>query len=206
MMYLGRASEVVVLLHESNYEFGYEGDTVGASGVVFSDITVKYWKPGLVALQELTITNADWIELGNGYYAIKIPASVLNTVGFFFLQISGPYLRVFSEQYSVEPTPVSFLQSPNLCIVHGNITDITGSALNPQDEIVFHIYLVPKSTQGSIINSNRIVTKPDVYGNFSIQLLRNIDVKIEIKVSGINFKFKVPDAPVAALLDLMPPF
>lgn len=206
MMYLGRSSEVVVTLFESNYEFGYEGnDLIPAAGVLFSDLTMKFWRPGMVAYQTHVLTNADWIELGNGNYVLKIPAALLTAVGFFFVQLTGPHLRSFQQQYSVEPTPINFLQSPNVCIVHGNISDITGSPINPDDEIVFGLGIFPKSIQGSILNSKRIVSRPDAYGNFSIQLLCGIEARVEIKLSGINFKITVPNQPSAALLDLMPP-
>lgn len=205
-MYLGRTTEVVVSLTESNYEFGYEGDTAAASGVLFSEVTFKYWRQGMVALQSHPLLITDWIELGNGNYVLKIPGSLIAAIGFFHVDITGPGLRPYSKQFSVEPTPLSFLQAPNVCVITGNVSDITGSSLNPDDELVFRVSTVPRSIQGSILNAKRIVSKPDAYGNFSIQLIRGIDVNVEIKLSGINFKITVPDQAVANLLDLMPPF
>jgi hypothetical protein len=201
-MYQGQSTEIIVKLLESEYE------SIGglpASGILHPDVTFKFWRVGDTAFQTHTITAQDFLELGDGFYVLKIPGAILNRVGQFFIQLSGLLIQNYEQSFQVEPLHPSVLLAPNLCVVSGNIIDITGSPAMPGESIEFRIAQTPKASGGALVNTQRILTHPDAYGSFSVQLIRGAVIVVEIKRAGINYQFTVPDQSTASLLDLLPP-
>ena len=201
-MYQGQNAEIIVKLYESEYE---SIGNLPASGILYADLTMKYWRTGDLLLQTHTLTSGDLVELGDGLYVLKIPGTLLTKIGTFFIQLSGLLIKDYEQSFQVEPVTPSVVLHPNVCVVSGNIIDITGAPTMPNESIEFRIAQVPRTSGGSLLNVQRIVTHPDAYGNFSVQLIRGAEIVVDIKRAGINYKFTVPDQETASLLDLLPP-
>jgi hypothetical protein len=180
-MYLGKPQQIPVDL--------------GTTGIVAP--TVKYWKPGLTAMVSHVVQVADWVELGSGFYALSLPATLFDVPGKFLLEVDSVVIVD-----DVIPPPPSMLGYPFTCLVSGNLVTIGGQP-GQNDQIVFRIVNVPKRFGQSMAVVDRIVTKPDAYGNFSVALLKGATVLAEIPQAGINQQFVVPDAPAADLADIL---
>jgi hypothetical protein len=205
-MFQGQSAELMVKLLESSYEQEFEGAyfALPAAGIEHTDLTLKYWKTGFTSLSEYTLTANDWLEIGDGNYVLKLPPTLLDTLGFFWFQLSGLLIQNYEAQYQVVPTPINYTVNPSICVVSANLIDITGEPAG-QEEISFRIAKIPKSSGGALINVKRITARPDAFGNFSVQLIRGSEVVVEIPKAGINNKFTVPEQTSALLLDLLPP-
>lgn len=202
-MFQGQDTEILVQLYESGYEDPFM--SIPASGIIYSDLTMAYWAQGMIAFDSFTLTSAMWTEIGDGLYILRIPGTLLQSFGQFALRLTGGLIRQYDALHVVYPVPAGFNASPNKCVVSGNIIDITGMAPQDGEEIVFRIAQIPKSVNGSLINYDRIKTRHDAYGNFSVSLIRELVVVIEMRKAGINYQFTVPDQATAALIDLLPP-
>ena len=184
----------------------YLCDNVGDPklAVPYDQMNVKFWNHGQESFTTIFPVDTDVVELGEGFYVLRIAKENFPNVGAFFIEVTGMF-KTFSKEYFVEPTPLSFLQGPAVCVVSGNIVDISGAVPGSKEEISFRVAKVPNTVGGSLVTSERFVMYPDAYGNFSIQLLRFSEVIVEIKRTGINYKFTVPDLATAPLLSLLPP-
>lgn len=196
-MYQGQNFEAFVLLKDSM--------GVPVSTLAYTDLTVRTWNTKQTVMQPLTLALADLVNLGSGMYVIKIDKSLYPNVGEFALEVKGSLIADTLQVYPVDPTPLSFLQSPSVCVVSGNIMEITGQASSNREEVSFRISKLPSSVSGSLVTSERMIVYPDAYGNFSVQLLRFSEIIVEIKRAGINYKFTVPNQATAPLLGLIPP-
>jgi hypothetical protein len=183
---------------------------VPATGVPYTAITVAIKKQGQSSFTTKTLVSADWVELGNGLYSIVFSAIDTDTVGDFTFTIAGAAFdnQVFNE-FTIEPAPApgSPVPLPQQCIVSGNVANI--SALPPSREplkIVAYLPSFPAKYNGTILIGDSPYTFADAYGNFSLALVRNSTVIIEIKRAGIRAQITIPDAPTANITDLLPPF
>lgn len=199
-MYQGENTECFVKLVDLS--------DVIVTGLTHVNMTVKTWNKGQTSLQTVSLLPTDVVEIGEGLYVIKIAKEQFPNVGLFYLEVSSAFgtpFKTFGQEYNVEPTPISFLQAPSVCVVTGNIMDITGQPTHNREEVSFRVSKLPVSVGGALVNSERSVVYPDAYGNFNIQLLRYAEVIVEIKRAGINYKFTVPNTATAPLLSLIPP-
>lgn len=188
---------------ESNLYLELSG--TAATGVLFSDVTVKFKKFGSDTLTTKTMTTNDWVELGDGFYVLKWSPSEMDTAGKFFYTATGTLFDNFLfEEFPVEAPPLGALVFPDKCIITGNILDVGG---NPDQDRLIEIRPVvfPAAQDGSIISARPVTSIADALGNFSIALIRNQAVKIEIKTAGIRHQITVPDSSSATLLSLLPP-
>lgn len=169
-----------------------------------ADFEVRIWKPGLLAWQQYYLVDADIMLLGEGYYVITLHPGATDTIGALAIEISGELFEDQLFKYWVELPPISNLANVGTCIVFGNIVDIGGNPGRGQ-EIRITPIAAPSAANQSILTTDPVLTMPDAYGNFSLALIREETVMIEIARTGIRLQFVVPDAPTAQLLALLPP-
>ena len=175
-----------------------------AAGLAHSDVTLEYRKTSTSAFEEKELEAEDWVNLGGGYYAIRWAAEEMSNVGSFFFKIEGNDFDTIGMELKIEPTPLAFLVTPEVCVVSGNVINI-GGQVGQNSVIHFRVPRVPLRVGSSLLDSEIIRTYPDALGNFSVQLLRGATVLVEMTQSGIKNQIVVPDQQTAQILDLLPP-
>lgn len=203
-MYYNQDNQIIVHLYEENSMFGYEDNSIliPAAGVLSVDLTVQYWLPGMALLQTLTIAETDWDEIDVGVYALRIPKSILQSVGQFYLKINGMALRESRQTLEVIHAPITFVQ-PELCTVTGNVVDLTGDPDCCSEEIQYRVVGGIVFSGQSFVNSRLKTTRTDSYGNFVLPLIKGADVMIELKTSGFKKTITVPNLSTVQLKDLL---
>lgn len=176
---------------------------VPVTGLVDTDFLTKAWWPGRVDLLNIIPQPEDLVEIGSGLYAIKVPG-VTTVQGELSLTVAGTLFDDVEKNFTIIPAPISSLLSPELCVVSGNIVDVGGAAGKGQT-IRLRPSSFPSEENGSIITSDAIETTPDFLGNFSLPLVRNQTLTIEITRTGIRVQITIPDQETANLIDLLPP-
>lgn len=174
------------------------------TGLLNTDISMVVWKSGATTFSSRSVPVADWVEVGNGYYVLKMRAVDFDTLGMMVILLSGGSFDPLEKELTVEPAGVGNLASPSLCIISGNTLDLTGEVL-PGKQVVFTPTGAPTIHGSSVVNYKRIITYTDVLGNFSVSLLREAAAIVEIPEAGLRAQITVPDQPTALLLDLLPP-
>lgn len=195
----GRAFETVVRLQTALL--------VPVTGVLFSQVAVSMRKTGTYAFAVKTLTALNWKEIGLGYYAVIWSEGDMGALGDFYYTVSqngGPTFNYVEGHFSVDPVPLSTLVAPERCVVSGNIIDI-GGEVGTESWITFRIAKTPSVSGASMIEGKIIRTVPDVFGNFSVTLLRGKKVVVEIPQSGLKHTITVPDQETASLVDILPP-
>lgn len=203
-MYYNQDNQVIVQLYEENSMFGYEDNTVliPAAGVLFSDIYIQFWNPGTAGLDAIAITETLWEEIDHGVYVLTLPKALTQVVGDFYLKITGPALRDFKRTLYVEHPPVTFVK-PDLCMVTGNVVDITGDPDNYAEEVQYRVVGGIVISGNSFVNNKFKSTNTDSYGNFILPLIKGVDVMIELKTSGFKKTITVPNLSTVNLKDLL---
>lgn len=203
-MYLGRPETIVVRLFDSIMN-EYEGQLNPLSpliGLTYDDdIVVSYWQQRESSFTNLELTEENFRELGNGFYAIDLPA--FTEAGSAKVFISGNIIRDVEVDLNVKPLPISMALPPRTCVITGNIADLTGE-ISRSEQIRFRIANVPKHVGQSIVTSRVITTTPDAFGNFSVALIYGATVLVEIPQCGIRSQIEVPEVETVSLLDLIP--
>lgn len=173
------------------------------AGVTSEQIDLIYRKMGgpFVA-KDMSAEN--WIEYGLGHYAIRWSPEDLDTIGDFVFELSYPYQQdSLVKEFSVVTPPSSFGVPAPVCILSGNLVDIGGAPLSSV-EVVIRPPHVPYYAGSTLVGSGLIRTTTDAYGNFSVRLLRETSVLVEIDKAGIRYLINIPDSATAQLVDLLP--
>jgi hypothetical protein len=179
---------------------------VSVPGVLPSQLIVKYRRTGDTSLQAKTMSSANWVEVGGtvGLYILKWSSAEMGMVGSFWYQVSGATFNPHIEKMDVLPAQVGAIISPTLCVITGNLSDI--SAVPDQSgAIKFRLVKTPATFQGALASGRVIQTLADSYGTFSVSLVRGAVVIVEIESAGLKQQFTVPDQGSANLIDLLPP-
>lgn len=182
---------------------GYE--TLPLTGLDPEEVSLVIRKTGQ-NFQTKTLTPDSFLNKGDGWYVIVFDGSDMNSIGEFYFRITPTVeggLEV-EKYFDVVPPPLYTNPDFMTCIVTGNLVDVAGEAVS-NAEIVFRPKNVPIIVGPSMIGSNIYRTTPDAFGNFSVKLLRNITVLVEIHSAGIRHIINVPDLPTADILSLLPP-
>jgi len=178
---------------------------VPATGINYTQVLVKYKRFGDTAFSTRTLQNGDLIELGNGFYTLKWPATFTNTLGTFMYKMTSVLFDNFLyDTFDVDPQPLAFNVPPDICVVSGNVIDIGG---NPAQNVrvSFRVPEFPLIVGTSIVDANRIYTVPDALGNFSVSLLQGQVVIVEVERTGIQVQVTIPMTSTATLASLLPP-
>jgi hypothetical protein len=194
-MYQGRAREYVVYL-----------DDAGApvTGILFSDVTVGIRKPAEVGFTEKTMTEDDWLEIGEGWYALNLSETDTNTLGPLLIKISGAGFDDGVWEEDIDPIPFGSIVSNDVCVVSGTIMDLGGD-YKWQVPIIFRPVELPQSINTALLTGDPIRTVCDVFGNFYVMLLRGTKAIVEIDRTAIRHMITVPDQASANIVDLLPP-
>lgn len=194
----GRES-LVRLMQNTGY------DVVPFTSLDPSDVSIVMRKTKGAFLTKL-LTTENFINLGDGWYVIIWSGSDMNEIGEFYFRITPNITGgIEVERYfDIEPPPLYTNPEYQTCIVSGNLVDISGEPIS-NAEIVFRPKNVPMTSGQSLIGSHIYHTTPDAFGNFSVKLLRNSTVLVEIQSAGIRYIIVVPDLPTADLISLLPP-
>lgn len=180
---------------------------VPVTGVLFSQVTVSVRKTGVYSFAVKTMSALNWKEIGAGYYAIIWSSEDMGTLGDFYYTVThhgGPIFTRLEGNFSIYPVPLATLAAPERCIISGNIIDI-GGEVGSESWITFRIAKTPSASGASLIEGKILRTVPDVFGNFSVVLLRGKKVVVEIPQSGLKHTITVPDQETASLVDVLPP-
>jgi hypothetical protein len=178
-------------------------------GITSEDIQVSIilpHAPYVVIPQEDNIT---LVEIIDGFYRLEIVQEASLEVGnYIALVVSNEPVDAAFEAlqlpYSVTPKPVGANIPANICIVHGNIKDISGRDMAGSTPIIFRNVDFPGVQGSSLINANKYETNTDAFGNFSAPLIRGRKVNMEIQAAGLRVQFTVPDLQTASVTDLFP--
>ena len=174
------------------------------TGITAAELTLRIRKYGDTTFTSSTLPSASWVEIGEGWYVLKLTAAQLDRVGPFFYELAGaPIIPVYGE-YAVWPPPLPSVQ-PGRCIVTGTITDITGTPVILPAKISFRLADSPLAIQGVFVQGGYYETRADAYGNFAVNLIRGTRVVVEIEHVGIKATVVVPDTDTVPLIDILPP-
>lgn len=191
-------TSIVYLQQETGYGLGPK------LGVTYNDANVWVSKAGAAFVAKI-LSAENWVELGDGYYAVSWSEDDLNTLGEFFYRVEyTDQPEQVTGSFYVVPPPLNVEGDPPTCLVTGNIVDVGGDP-NLYQRITFRPKKVPVVAGMSLVSSGWIQTATDAFGNFSVKLLRSSEVIVEINGAGIKQLIIIPDAPSASLLDLLPP-
>lgn len=179
--------------------------STGATGIVFDDVTVAIKKQNESSFTNKVLATEDWVEIGDGFYALKFSTTDTNTVGELLFTVSGADFDNFEfDKFLIEAVPVGVDQIPaDTCLIQGNVRDIGGDAavdhrvfIRPAD--------IPAQSGDTILSSIPKISHTDNLGNFNVALLRNQIVLIDVNNTGVKIQFTVPDQVSALLTDLLP--
>lgn len=198
----GRAYETVVRLVTDS---GYGPSPV--LGVLPTQVAASIRKTGTYEFEVKALDADTWKELDNGYYVVVWTESNTSSLGevYYLLESAGPVAFNYLEgKFDIEPVPLSTLLAPGKCVVSGSIMDLGGEG-GTESWISFRVAKTPSVAGGSLVEGKIIRTVPDVFGNFSVVLLRGKKVVVEIPQSGLKHTITVPDQETANLVDILPP-
>jgi hypothetical protein len=176
----------------------------GVTGVVDTDVTVTFKKTGDTAFSTKTMDTSNWTEIADGYYTIQWDDTEMDTLGSFLYRVVGGAFDTVEAEFEIEPVPLTLSAPADTCIVSGNVADLTGVA-SVGEKVTFRIVDLPKAIGSTIVVGKLLVTTADAMGSFSVALLRNSTVLVEIQSAGLKSQIIIPDQETANLIDLLPP-
>ena len=174
------------------------------AGVPVGALTLKVWKPGETVFLPRTLAAPEWVEIGDGFYAILWTDDDMDTLGEFRFFLTGAPFDPVTGAFDVEPAPFETLASPAVCVISGNVFDLGGQPVQ-NVALVFRPLKLPSVINTSFVATGLIRATPDAYGNFSVALLRKASVLVELEPAGLRAQFTVPDQETALLVDVIPP-
>jgi len=178
--------------------------SIAMAGVPVEDVELETRKNGEDAFSARALLPEEWVDLNNGFYAIRWTADDFDTLGSFAFFVTGPDIEPQFGVFDIDPAPLALLAEPGVCVVTGNIVDIGGNGMR-LEPINFRPRNVPGAVGNSIIAAGLIQTTTDAFGNFSVALIRGSTVIVEIERAAIRYQIIVPDESSASILDLLPP-
>ena len=190
---------------ESNVRI-LDGGGAPILGLAFGDFVITFKKSGDLAFSPKTLDATSLIEISDGYYSVKWVGAEMNQLGPFLFKVAssgGTPFTSFYQEFEINPNVLTGVQISEVCVLTGNVVDLGGSPAIGS-KITFNPVSGPILSNDSFIRSTVLTTTPDALGNFSVALVRKVDVRVRMDTVGINFKFTVPDQETALLKDLLP--
>lgn len=177
---------------------------LGQEGLLLEDVAILIKKPTSTSFEEIGLLEEDFQEAEAGYYNIKISSSLLDQLGTYVFNITGYELEIFEERENL-PRPLSSTPAPDTCIVTGNARNLAGQA-----EVFRNIVItarpvkLPAVFNGTLTLGQRVDTRSDFDGFFSIPVIRGAEVRFEIQSAGVRFQAVIPDQDTIRIEELMP--
>jgi hypothetical protein len=169
-----------------------------------SDIVVKVKKPSSLTFETLDLASESIQDAEMGYYNIEIPSEIIDEIGTFVFQILAYETEIFTEKEAV-PAPPYSTETPDICVVTGNVKDISGNiSYFPQISVEARPLRLPALYKGTHILGQRVIVHSDHNGFFQLPLIRGMTALIEIKDAGIRFQASIPHQESIRIEDLMP--
>lgn len=172
--------------------------------VPLPDTQVDIWNSSLTSLLWSGVTDNSGqvvVALNPGVYKVLLRRTRTSFTVPESLTITGPSAETVTFNGDEIATPAS--SSPNVCVVYGNIYDISGVPDNQVSPDYVSIHA--QKTQGLIHSGGRFYTsdkttvKADENGYFELELAQGIQVNIKIPRVGVD---KTITVPVSATVDL----
>lgn len=194
-MFQGRAREFIAYLSDAG---------TPVTGILYSDITVGIRKPTEAGFTEKVLAESDWLEIGDGYYALTLTETDTDTLGPILIKIDGASFDGSIWEDEIDPVPFGNIVDNSTCVLSGTIMDLGGD-YRWQVPITFRPVNLPQSHNTALLTGDPIRTVCDVYGNFYVMLLRGVKVLVEIEKTAIRHVIEIPNQPTANIVDLLPP-
>lgn len=174
------------------------------TGLNPEDLSLSLVKPSEAEFEPVELESEDISEVGLGYYKFPVPRAQLGETGTYLFRVMGYELDKVVERECL-PRPLSSVPAPEVCLITGNIRDVSGRMNAFENvEIILRPLKLPAQFSGTFVLGNRSVTRTDFDGFFSIPAVRGATVIVEIKDAGIRFQAVVPDQDTIRIEDLMP--
>jgi hypothetical protein len=187
------------------------GATGETPGIAIQRLTDSfYYDDGLpsgsrfvASFNNSTMTEVDSVNLP-GLYRYQFPHSE-DTTGseLFLVQLlnSGPNAKI--EYRTIAFGALRSAEAPSLCNLFGTVLDINS---NPDVNKPVRLSIVPNTilTTGNKpgMSVDRIDTFTDENGQFSVDIIRSLTVRLQIPSIGYDRKIDIPDAASANFADL----
>ena len=177
---------------------------IPVTSLTYTDVVVQIKKDGDIGFSIKTLAPTDWLELGDGLYTLKFSAADMSVAGNFLYRITGgTYDPLEYEEFQILPSANPIVE--DVCIVRGSFKNYSVSTSSLL-KVVARPVQFPANYGQDILAADQMFTFVDSFGNFSLPLVRNSIVVIEVERAGIRHQITVPDADTADLKDLLPPF
>lgn len=175
---------------------------LGESGL--TDVLLRVKKPSSLAFEELTLEEGDFQEAEGGFYNLKIKKEDTLELGTYIFKVEGYELDVYTQRECL-PQPLSSAPAPGVCVVTGNVRNISGVSRAYGNTIVSAQPLkLPANVSGSLILGKKVNTYADHDGFFSLPLIVGMTVLIEMPDAGVRFQTIIPDVDTVRIEDLIP--
>lgn len=168
------------------------------------DTQVDIWDSGLTSLLWSGVTNNSGqvvVALNPGSYKVLLRRTRTTFTVPEDLTVTGPTPE--TQTYNGAELSVPASSNPNVCVIYGNIYDISGV---PDDQVSpDYVAVTAQKTQslihtgGRFYTSDKVTVKSDANGYFEMELAQGIQVVIRIPRVGVDKSITVP---VAATVDL----
>ena len=169
-----------------------------------TDIAVKVKPPSALGFESIELPEESIQEAELGFYNITIPGSVINEIGTYVFQVLAYEVDILVTQEAI-PTPPYTVESPETCVVTGNVKDISGKLSTfPQIAIEARPLKLPALYNGTYVLGQRVVVYSDHNGHFQLPLIKGMTALIEVKDAGIRFQATIPHQDSIRIEDLMP--
>ena len=171
-------------------------------GVVDAVLEVK--KPNSLTFEPIDPLEHNFAEGAYGFYNFSVPASYLDMTGTYQFRITAYELEIFIERECL-PLPLSSAPSPDVCVVNGNIRNVSAQVDSFQQVAVLAMPLkLPAISQANLTLGKRVLTYTDHNGFFQLPLIIGMRVLFEIRDTGVRFEATIPDQPTIRIEDLIP--
>ena len=172
------------------------------AGLVDLQLFVK--KPKSLSFEEIILESGDFQEAEDGFYNFKIKQEITSETGTYIFRVEGYELAEYFEREAL-PQPLSSTPAPGVCVVTGNVRNVSGSMQAYKNSIITAQPIkLPAEVSGSLILGSKVHTYADHEGFFSLPLVIGMTVIIEIPDAGVRFQAIVPDQETIRLEDLQP--
>lgn len=177
---------------------------VGAPGLTNLDFSLTYKKPSSTIFETYELTEDNIAEAELGFYNITIDQAVLNELGDYNFRLVGyEYDEIFEKECL--PMPLSSSPGPGVCIITGNIRNLSGNSETFSNVAVsVEPRKLPIIKDSNLIMGRKLTARTDYDGFFSIPVLVGAYVIFEIKEVGLRFQVEIPDQETARIEDLIP--